>query len=106
WRQDDIRRRQVDLALELGQRVDRTYVGEAMVHIQKLLDGSRKNNGVLEQLLARCYVIRSEDDQAVTFYEKAIEHDRHHLDSYSELALLYLARRRDPVKANAVKTEM
>src|SRR5207302_7167961 len=32
-RQDDIRRRQVDLALELGQRVDRTYVGEAMVHM-------------------------------------------------------------------------
>src|SRR5262249_39800144 len=97
---DDIRRQQVDLALETRQP------NEAMVHIQKLFDGKHKNDGELQQLLAHCYVIRGEDDQAVTYYEKAIEHDPFHLASYSELATLYLSRRKEPGKANEVKERM
>jgi cellulose synthase operon protein C len=97
---DDIRRRQVDLALETRQP------NEAIVHIQKLLAGSRKNDGPLEQLLALCYVLRGEDDQAVTYYEKAIDHDPLHLTSYVQLANLYLTRRKEAAKANEVKERM
>ncbi len=111
-RQDGIRRRQVDLALELLALEPRTageHRNQATAHIRKLLDaekGSHKNDGVLEQLLAYCYVIGGEDDQAVTFYEKAIEHAPHHIASYSQLATFYLVRRKDPVRANAVKDRM
>lgn len=97
---DDLRRRQVDLALETRQP------NEAIVHIQRLLDGSHKNDGELEQLLASCYVIRGEDDQAVAYYEKAIEHAPLHLPSYVQLMSLYLTRRKEPAKANEVKERM
>jgi tetratricopeptide (TPR) repeat protein len=97
---DDIRRRQVDLALETGQP------NEAMIHIQTLLDGKQKNDGILEQLLAQCYMMRGEDNQAVTYYEKSLEHAPFHLPTYIQLATLYLARRKEPAKANEVKDRM
>jgi tetratricopeptide (TPR) repeat protein len=97
---DDIRRRQVDLALETRQP------NEAIVHIQKLLEGSHKNDGLLEQLLAMCYVFRGEDDQAIRYYEKAIDHDPLTLTSYIQLANLYLTRRKEPAKADEVKDRM
>jgi tetratricopeptide (TPR) repeat protein len=97
---DDIRRRQVDLALETRQP------NEAIVHIQALLNGSQKNDGVLEQQLAMCYVLRGEDDQAIRYYEKAIEHDPLRLTGYIQLANLYLNRRKEPAKASEVKERM
>src|SRR5262249_15758701 len=90
--QDDIRPRQVDLALETRQP------HEAIIHIQKLLDGSHKNDGRLEQLLAMCYVLRGDNDQAIRYYEKAIDHDPLTLTSYIQLANLYLTRRKEPAK--------
>ncbi|HLJ94379.1 MAG TPA: tetratricopeptide repeat protein, partial [Gemmataceae bacterium] len=110
-RQDEIRRRQVDLAFDLLTLEPRNaeHRNQAMAHIRKLLDpqtGTHKNDGVLEQLLALCYALGGEDDQAVTYYEKAMDHAPHHLASYSQFANYLLTRRKDPLKANTVKKRM
>jgi tetratricopeptide (TPR) repeat protein len=97
---DDIRRRQVDLALAIGER------DVAMGHIKKLLDGSRKNDGELEQLLALCHAVRNEDAEAVKDYLLAIEHAPRHLPSYVQLANVYLTRTKERSKANDLKDQM
>jgi tetratricopeptide (TPR) repeat protein len=97
---DDIRRRQVDLALSIGER------DLAMTHIQKLLEGNRKDDGELEQLQGLCYAVAKDDIQAEKSYELAIKHAPQHLASYVQLANLYLTRVHNPVKANEIRRQM
>ena len=98
--QEDIRRREVDVALSVGER------DVAMAHIETLLKGKYKNDGVLEQLLALCQAIGKDYSAAKENYESAIEHAPHHLVSYVQLANLYLTRDINKPKANEVTQRM
>src|SRR5262249_35147328 len=96
----DIRRRQAKVALTLGR------YGDAIEHINRLLTEASAEDSELEHLLASCYVLKNDDEQAVEWYQKAIEHDPKQVTSYVALAEILRTRLKDPARADLVMEQL
>jgi tetratricopeptide (TPR) repeat protein len=115
----ELRRRQVDIAMDLGQ------INDAKDHL-KILHQSAENDlksaenakeltevaelkaklGEFEALLGRCELANRKDreaaEKAAAMFEKAREHAPNVLDNFITLAALYRVRLNDPAKADKV----
>lgn len=92
----DLRRRLVEIAMEIGRFPD------ARIHIEALLKGSAADDAALERQLARCYAGEGNDTKADGWLEKAIGHQPDLVDGYVELAELRRNRLGQSKQADAV----
>ena len=99
----DVRRKLVTLALDLGRSSDAEF------HL-KVLRTASPNNGELESLSGRCQEAAGQYAEAAEWYEKAIKHAPGEIESYTRLADLYRRRLNEPERTdalmNAMATEM
>jgi tetratricopeptide (TPR) repeat protein len=92
----DLRRRLVEITMELGRYSD------ARAHIEALLNGAAPDDADLERRLARCYIVAGEAAKADASLEKAIGHKPDQVEDYVALADLRRTRLGQPERADAV----
>lgn len=78
---EEIRRRQIEVAMDIGRHVD------ALVHV-RFLRMSYPTDGKLDYQAGRCLEELAEFTDAMKAYEAALEHDPDLLDTYVRLAWL------------------
>src|SRR5262245_1476478 len=96
---DDLRRRLVELAVEVNQ------LDAARPHLTELLKSS-PGDPKWEYLLGLCAEAAHEDAAAVEWYDKARQHAPTQLDSSARLAGLLRRRLEQPERADQVMDEM
>jgi tetratricopeptide (TPR) repeat protein len=96
----DVRRRQVQAALNIGR------VKDAITHLDYLLQEAFPNDGELEQLLASCYERQRDYEQAVRWYQKAIEHAPNAVPAYVGLARVLQTHQYQPEQADQVMEDL
>jgi tetratricopeptide (TPR) repeat protein len=93
WRdpkQHEVRRKSVDVAL-LVRKVD-----HAIDSLGVLVKSTAQNDAKMEQLLAELLTgVKRDDAMAREWFEKAIEHDPHHLPGFIGLARMWRRLKRD-----------
>ncbi len=82
---EDIRRRQIEIAMDTGR------IPDALMHV-KVLRQSYPTEGRLDYQSGRCLEELAEYDDAVKAYEAALEHSPDLLETYGRLAWLFQTR--------------
>ncbi len=82
---EDIRRRQIEVAMEIGRHPD------ALAHV-RFLRQSYPTDGNLDYQAGRCLEEQAEYTDALKAYEAALEHEPDLLDTYARLAWLCQTR--------------
>ncbi len=96
---EEIRRRQVEIAMEAGR------VPDALLHV-RVLRQSYPTDGKLDYQAGRCFEELAEYDAAVKAYEAALEHSPDLLDTYARLAWLSQTKMERPEHARKLLDEM
>ncbi|MFM9963082.1 MAG: VanZ family protein [Planctomycetaceae bacterium] len=96
---EEIRRRQIEIAMEAGRSSD------ALVHV-RVLRQSYPTDGKLDYQAGRCFEEIAEYDAAVKSYEAALEHSPDLLDTYARLAWLSQTKLDRPERARNILDEM
>jgi tetratricopeptide (TPR) repeat protein len=96
---DEVRRRLVRLALDLGE------LATARKDLE-LLQAASPDDAELEDLRGQCHEAAHEDRQAAEWFTRATGHAPHQLDTYVRLARLYRQRLNRPDQADRVMDEL
>ncbi len=96
---EEIRRRQIEIAMEAGR------IPDALVHV-RVLRQSYPTDGKLDFQAGRCFEELAEHDAAVKAYEAALEHSPDLLDTYSRLAWLSQSKLDRPERARKLLDDM
>ena len=96
---DEIRRRQIEIALEAGR------VPDALAHV-RVLRQLYPTDGQLDYQAGRCFEELAEHAAAVKAYEVAIEHSPELLDTYARLAWLSQTKLERPEHARKILDDM
>lgn len=99
-KRDDVRRRLVRVAMELGRFRD------ADEHLDFLLEGTGRDDGELEALRGRCQEKAAAFEQAARTYRKSMKHAPDRIKTYVRLARLLRQRLEQPAEADAVMEEL
>jgi tetratricopeptide (TPR) repeat protein/VanZ family protein len=89
---DDIRRRQIKIAMEIGRTND------ALAHATTLTQANPKDGG-LHFLVGQCHEELDDFDQAAEAYKRAISHDPQMVEAFSHLALIEYKEFEHPERA-------
>ncbi len=96
---EEIRRRQIEIAMEAGR------VPDALAHV-RVLRQSYPTDGKLDYQAGRCFEELAEHDAAVKAYEAALEHSPDLLDTYARLAWLSQTKLERPERARKLLDDM
>lgn len=96
---EEIRRRQIEIAMEAGRAPD------ALIHV-RVLRQSYPTDGKLDYQAGRCFEELAEYDSAMKSYEQALEHSPDLLDAYARLAWLCQTKLERPARAHKLLDEM
>ena len=96
---EEIRRRQIEIAMEAGR------IPDALAHV-RVLRQPYPTDGKLDYQAGRCFEELAEHDAAVKAYEAALEHSPDLLDTYARLAWLNQTKLERPERARKLLDDM
>jgi tetratricopeptide (TPR) repeat protein len=96
---NDVRQRQVDIALSLGRPAD------GLSHL-KILHKDAPEDAKLEQKMGLCHELLGQFREAVAAYKEAVKHSPEQLENYQRLAILYHERLDNIKQADEIMDQM
>ncbi len=96
---EEIRRRQIEIAMEAGR------IPDALAHV-RVLRQSYPTEGKLDYQAGRCFEELAEHDSAVKAYEAALEHSPDLLDTYARLAWMNQTKLERPERARKLLDDL